>query len=368
MTDIEKYQDFSFEELVDDNFFIKWVTQPTAASDRFWNHFLEFCPHMRETVEEARIFLESMYEIHRRTNFDNEILTQKANKLLDESRQQSPVVTPPSSQHNTSPHVSSKRTIWWSMAASILLVAGMAVFWMSERLEPTYQVIRTDFGEWKTIELPDGSVVELNANSELKTLRNWEEGELRRVWLKGEAFFEVQKKPEKHVKFEVTTEDLTVSVFGTAFNVRNRNNQTTVYLEEGKIELAIEQDSETKSLDMIPGERISYSKKKGLPLERAKDTSMKNITWKDGTLMFEQTPLPIALQQIAEIYDVIFELKTKDLNQYLVNGGVPIKNFKIMRQTFEEIYGFEFNRDGKKIYISADNFNMKSNAADAIIK
>ena len=70
--------------------------------------------------------------------------------------------------------------------------------------------------------LPDGSAVTLNANSKLQYYTH----SARKVWLEGEAFFEVKKIPETAEPFQVVTNDLTITVLGTTFNVNSRNEQT----------------------------------------------------------------------------------------------------------------------------------------------
>ena len=84
------------------------------------------------------------------------------------------------------------------------------------------------------IKLPDGSLVQLNANSTLSFDTQWDASADRCVWLNGEAFFEVEKKPETKQKFKVITADLTVEVLGTEFNINSHHQQTRVFLQEGE--------------------------------------------------------------------------------------------------------------------------------------
>ena len=123
-----------------------------------------------------------------------------------------------------------------SMAASILLVLGLfSWLWI---IKPNKTITyATQFGEWKMVELPDGSTVKLNANSELTLNKKWKAGADRKVHLSGEAFFIVKKNPETEAKFSVICPDLIINVIGTSFNVFTRCEKTEVYLEEGIIKL-----------------------------------------------------------------------------------------------------------------------------------
>ena len=94
----------------------------------------------------------------------------------------------------------------------------------------------TGFGEKMTFVLPDQSKVILNANSSLR----YHKDQPRKIWLKGEAYFQVSKKQKTKEKFWVITPDLTIEVLGTAFNVNSHQEKTRVSLEEGSIKLESE--------------------------------------------------------------------------------------------------------------------------------
>jgi ferric-dicitrate binding protein FerR (iron transport regulator) len=137
----------------------------------------------------------------------------------------------------------------------LLIAAGLGVW---SYLRAGENAHTTHYGETARIKLPDGSMVVLNAHSTL-TYNDWSEGQTREVWLNGEAFFEVQKKHDAtgRVKFVVHTGDLNVEVLGTRFNVSNRGLRTQIVLEEGKVRLRYEQETE-KVIDMQPGELVEY--------------------------------------------------------------------------------------------------------------
>ena len=119
---------------------------------------------------------------------------------------------------------------------------------------------KTNYGEILNIKLQDGSDVTLNSNSSLSYNKN----ESRKVWLTGEAFFQVDKKVVTNAKFWVITDDLSVEVYGTSFNVNTKKKKTDVFLEEGSIWLSLKNGENKK---MIPGNYISYSSQQNKILE-----------------------------------------------------------------------------------------------------
>jgi len=74
----------------------------------------------------------------------------------------------------------------WVAAACVSLIALAGALWWYDQQPVT---ISTAFGETRTIRLPDGSHVTLNAHSTLSYPRHWDSGQARQVWLQGEAFF-----------------------------------------------------------------------------------------------------------------------------------------------------------------------------------
>lgn len=229
---------------------------------------------------------------------------------------------------------------------SVLIVAAALLYF--QVLSNPKVIIATDYGQQLEHDLPDGSKVTLNANSTL----TYHPLNPREVWLNGEAFFEVKKMPETKARFNVWTTDLSVTVLGTAFNVNTRNDQTQVFLKEGKVQLELEAQS-TRVIEMDPGDLIVYSKKKRQLSEKKKNASLlESASWKEGSLMFKDTPLPEALDAIAAIYGVQFIIESDNLQQKVISGGVPIQNLEVTLVTLSEIYGLDIRKEGNNYYLN----------------
>ena len=95
------------------------------------------------------------------------------------------------------------------VAAAVFLLIAWGGWWATQT---PWNAVRyaTDYGETKTVTLPDGSRVILNAHSRLRFSDDWDEPLTREVWLEGEALFKVSKVPHSYdtsqwVKFVVHT-------------------------------------------------------------------------------------------------------------------------------------------------------------------
>lgn len=334
----EEYLHYDFQQFIEDPAFRKWVAEPNGERDSFWHSFMETYPHKRETIHEARTFLQSNQAYFTRHAVSEEELDSKWKALYDRHKE----------TVERTPKTSRRIPGRWISAASILLLLALGV-WVVLNPWQSQVVYATDFGEWKTIDLPDGSQVLLNANSELRHNRRWRKGADRQVELSGEAFFKIQKKPETGALFKVRTEDLVVEVLGTEFNVHARGESTDVFLHEGKVKLEHGQEETL----MLPGDFISYSAKKGRTLARHHRNQGLGApdAWKDGVLIFnDEDAFPI-LEKIEEIYGVEIEVKNASIYSNKYNVAVPMEDLSVVIPTLEKSMHVKISLDGKRMIL-----------------
>ena len=171
------------------------------------------------------------------------------------------------------------------------------------------------------------------------------------VWLEGEAYFVIKKKPETGEEFQIVTKDLSVTVLGTSFNVNTRNDQTEVLLEEGKVILAVANQKQT--IDMNPGDLITYSKKSNtLEENRNNAPALETAAWKEGSLIFNNSPLIEALFEIEDIYGIRFVIETGELKGETITGGIPINDLRITLETLAKVYGLKMKVTGNRYFIT----------------
>ncbi len=124
---------------------------------------------------------------------------------------------------------------------------------------PVYNTMSTPRGGEYALKLGDGSIVYLNAMSELRFPVNFV-GNIREVELSGEAYFEVKEDALR--PFVIRTGDLRIRVLGTEFNVRAYGGEKMVSttLVEGRVELSARRG---KPVVLHPGEQGGFSREAG---------------------------------------------------------------------------------------------------------
>jgi len=142
-----------------------------------------------------------------------------------------------------------------------------------------------------TISLPDASIVALNSLSKLSYNKStW--NEQREVILKGEAFFKVAKGS----KFDVQTSYGVVSVLGTQFNVKNRDNYFEVKCFEGIVGVLYKNE-----LIKIPAGKTFRI----VNNTSSNDTTeLQNPTWVDNFSSFKSVPFAEVIEEFERQYNV----------------------------------------------------------------
>ncbi|WP_196938377.1 FecR family protein [Sphingobacterium pedocola] len=172
--------------------------------------------------------------------------------------------------------------------------------------------LQTPRGGQYQITLPDGTRVWLNAASSLRYPAQFGNKE-RRVYLEGEAYFDVTKMVLPDVKgtganvpFLVQSHGQTVEVLGTQFNISaySDDKATRTTLVEGQVNVALSNTGSTNddvSRSLRPGQQ-SLLQNNGLQVN---NVNVRQFTaWKEGKFVFEEEPLENILKTLARWYDV----------------------------------------------------------------
>ena len=196
-----------------------------------------------------------------------------------------------------------------SAAAAIALLVGLLIFWPSNN---EIVVVATLKGNSQSIELPDHSKVTLAPEAEISYNSDWTQE--RKLSLKGQAFFEVQKGST----FTVETRLGNVQVLGTSFDVSDRNNELFVICETGRVKVS----SGDKEVIITPGMMARASKGAVVAFKSYK----KGNQWLDGKFVYENEPLVNVLNEIERQFNV--EIHCNNLDSKVYVGEFNSKNLE----------------------------------------
>lgn len=151
-------------------------------------------------------------------------------------------------------------------------------------------------GEYKLV-LSDGSVVHLNANSSLYFPTEFSDS-VRKVVVKGEAFFEIKKDLGK--PFVVMIGDAQINVLGTSFNVNSYGDDHYEYISllEGKIAFQYKEHQ----IVLKPSQQVKYNLKGDVQVKTV--DMMDVLSWRNGIISFQNASVENILNQISRWYDV----------------------------------------------------------------
>jgi transmembrane sensor len=193
------------------------------------------------------------------------------------------------------------------VAAAILLpliiLTGVRYYTDYHSKAETWVEIKAPAWTRAQFSLPDGTTGWLNSNSSIKYNGNFMSD--RKVKLEGEAFFDVFKN--KKSPFVVNTNEVSLKVLGTRFNVASYENEKNieVVLEEGK--LVFSTSDHSKSYTMKPNDLIVYDKGKD-NYSTEVIQPQKYISWTEGKLVFRNDPLDVVARRLERWYNVDIEL------------------------------------------------------------
>jgi len=210
--------------------------------------------------------------------------------------------------------------------------------------EIVFNTISTPNGGQYQLELPDGSLVWLNATSSIHFPTSFV-GKERRVEITGEAYFEVAKN--RDMPFIVTVNGSEVQVLGTHFNVNAYSDEDNVKttLLEGSVKFV----SGTNVNTLKPGQQSQLASNGLIKLVSNVDVD-EVVAWKNGMFDFENAGIETVMRQLSRWYDVEIEYKGKTDDQFIAEMRRNIKLSDALKAL--ELTGkVKFEIQGKKIIV-----------------
>lgn len=211
----------------------------------------------------------------------------------------------------------------WMFRAAAVFIIGIGLFFTYKSFETSTEYAAN--GAKNKFLLPDHSEVVLNSGSQIE-YKKWRWDNHRTLELHGEAYFKVAKGK----KFEVNTSLGKVTVLGTQFNVKQRDNQFEVTCYEGKVKVNY------KNTELIITKGMSVAFKNGRVLEVPENLE-KNPEWLNNEMVFNQADLKSILAEFERHFNISFEVKTAD-DEQLFTGTIPGETIDAALQVLSTSY------------------------------
>lgn len=289
------YADYTPDDFLNDDAFIRWVRTPDEDSDRFWQYIAAEHPHLvpamsqaRERIGELAAFLPGVGK----TDVED-VWT----RLQEQTQEARPVRRLP--------------TAWWA-AACLLLVAGSLTTWLVSRT-PAMRVasepagislveVRNDGSAERIVSLGDGSTIRLAPQSTVRIDTAFRER--RNVYLSGEAFFEVARDPKR--PFLVHTNGLITKVLGTSFRVTayDKDARVTVQVRTGKVAVYPSRTTENAGLLLTPNQQAYFLRKESQLGRGLVDNPKLLPEAVKDRFAFEDTPMPDIFRALEKAYGI----------------------------------------------------------------
>ena len=196
---------------------------------------------------------------------------------------------------------------------------------------------------WVHLVLPDGSRVDLNSSSDFIFPSTFSETE-RRVYVCGEGYFSVVKDASR--PFTVSADGMKVSVLGTEFNMKSRDNLSEVTLVQGKVSVT---NDGGKSCILSPSEQVRLENGE---LTEAQAVDTEAVTgWTKPRMICRNQNIEQVAEKLAIYYGVKFHY-TESLKDIVINGKIDLREeLESVLNTIEFTAPVSFETDGDTVEI-----------------
>jgi len=348
------------ESLITDESFQLWISgEGTPADSEMWEQWLNEQDHNKVLYKEAlKIWQDGRFRNYPVPDVQIELSKLQDNLNLNKNE------TKQNNSHATILQMNN-RSLWKivtavvSAAAILLIISLLNISLLNHPLGKKYITVTTKFSERIKLNLTDGSTVILNGNSTLKYPANLTLKAKRAIYLKGEAYFEVTKKPlgPQH-NFTVATDEGLIRVIGTRFTVNSRRSQTNVALLQGRIKVMVKEKSDKQKISasviMKPGEFLRFGKNAQNLNPQNNISSLQTSWWKDR-LVLNHTSMKEVVVWLKETYGIDVKIEDDRLLKRTITGSIENNNLNFIIETLGKVLQIPVVIKGNTVVFETSN-------------
>ncbi len=248
-----------------------------------------------------------------------------------------------------------KENIQWYQKRTLLKIAASFIFfallstvalYFSGILSTQKELLAleertTRNGEKSILKLSDGTTITLNGGSKIKYPKKFE-GNLREVFLEGEAYFEVQHDSAR--RFIVRTGMISTTVLGTKFNIASfpGEKNTVVSLVEGSVKISKENLKEKVDIALLqPKQQLSYDRKEEIGIFSEFDLQ-EAVGWKDNLLVFKKELFSDVIVKLERNYGIKMEVANKSFLSKKITANFQNASFWTVTETLKKLTGLKY--------------------------
>jgi ferric-dicitrate binding protein FerR (iron transport regulator) len=350
------------EDLLKDESFINYCLRKNEQDVQYWETFIGENPGKKDLIEEAVQEYRLLFTALAQADVEEQ-LAQFKNRV--EGNDHVPVIILSPAGKLRTPFYRQFASI--AVAALAVITIGIYLWKLQRTSSPQRGIVQyvCKPGERKSFQFPDGTQVVLNAGSELY-LNDTYAKRTREVFLKGEAFFEVQHNAA--VPFIVHTASMDVKALGTAFNVKSYNdeNKTETILIRGLVEVTLKKDNNRKLL-LHPDEKVLWTEGKAneaaasisttkniqeqavvKPVKKLDNGVVKELAWVQNNLAFEDEPFEDIAYQLNRWYNVKIQFESNDIKQYHFTATFKKEKIEQVLEILKKSKKFNYRFEGEQ--------------------
>lgn len=248
--------------------------------------------------------------------------------------------------------------LYFFKVAAVLVLMTIPIWLASDFLTPLFtarEVVELQYveksnpsGQRTMIHLPDGSTIWLNANSSVRYEKGFRDS-LRRINLKGEAFFNVKKDTAR--AFVVNSGNTEVVALGTSFNIDSYDiNQIKVSLATGKVKVSATGMKSPEGQILKPGSSLIYLSQKG-EFQSSVFDYKKDILWTEGMLYFERAAFEEIIKKLERWYGVHFSIEFNGLTVPPYTGDFDNESLENVLKSMSFSLDFDYTIEKKNIQL-----------------
>ncbi len=236
------------------------------------------------------------------------------------------------------------------IAAAFAVVAVLGAAGASAYLWPRDRTYATPIGGRETVSFADGSRIELNTNTVLRTRMTTDQ---RIVWLeKGEAFFQV--KHDSVHPFVVVVGNRRITDLGTKFLVRRDTAKLEVAVAQGRVWFdAADKSTPSQSALLSPGDVATATATRVSVTRKSAQSIATELSWRRGMLVFKHTTLAAAAAEFNRYNRQKLVVADAAVAGRTIGGTFPTSDVELFSRVVRDVLGLSVENNGNEIVISA---------------